>query len=146
MSRLWAFFLIFPKGCQQIGQFFFWGGGWVFPRILGPAHRETPLPAFADLDEALTGSRFAFLPQDWEEIFPCQMSLELRSLRARILKNKPSRLKLSILLETSISLENFSLELQNSPQKGVWCVARLTFSLWLEIWRSFFIYFQSLGP
>ena len=49
-----------------------------------------------------------------------------QSLRAQRLKN-------SISIEKSISLENFNPDLQNSPQKiGVCWVARLKFSISLE--------------
>ena len=42
------------------------------------------------------------------------------------------RLKFSISLETSISLENFNLDLDNSHKIGVWWVVRLKFSISLE--------------
>ena len=46
------------------------------------------------------------------------------------------RLKFSILLENSRSLEIFNPDLQNSPQKiGVWWVARLKISSSLEIFK-----------
>ena len=71
------------------------------------------------------------MPRNFPNIFEaCSAAYEFltsTSLRARILK-KGSRLK------TSISLELFNLDLKNSPPKiGPWWVARLKFSIPIEI-------------
>ena len=73
------------------------------------------------------------------------LPLKLCSAKGLNLEKSHSRLK------TSISLENFNLNLQNYPQKlGPWSVARLKISISLEIFNpggssSIFSIFGTLG-